>query len=307
MTWMITGAGGQAGRSLQDALAQSRKRIIALSSNALDITNEAMLQRVLSTSQPDVIFNCAAYTHIRDAERNAERAHAVNATAPAALARWCADNDAWLIHLSNDYVFSGTAKEPYCEYALPGPLSVYGKSKLSGEQAVMDICPRTIVVRTGWLFSAYGNNFLKRLIDQATCSNSLSVMAERRGSPTPADSLADALIMIATLAEQGKVKSGRYHFAGLPATDCYQFAREVLLKAQDSGVIGHECRLTNGQTTDSETPDPHLLNSVLISHKLTELGIASPDWRAGISRVIAKVYGSERQSFPDIRSYTTKL
>ena len=142
MTWMITGAGGQVGQCLQQALKQSRRRIIALSHSALDITNETLLLRVLEASKPQVVFNCAAYTHLNKAEQQREHAWNVNARAPSALARWCNDNDAWLIHLSSDYVFSGWMADAYSESALPCPLSEYGRSKLAGEQAIMETCTK---------------------------------------------------------------------------------------------------------------------------------------------------------------------
>ena len=283
MTWMITGAGGQVGQCLQQQLRESRRRIIALSHNALDMTNDKLMTRVLNASKPQVVFNCAAYTHLDKAEQEPERAWSVNAHAPSALARWCNDNDAWLIHLSSDYVFSGWMADAYSESALPCPLSEYGRSKLAGEQAVMETCAKAIVIRTGWLFSQFGKNPLNDLLTNARKSHKVDVASDAYVSPTLAVALAEVMVQIANLAEQGRIPRGRYHFAGTPTASTYLFASEALRQAHKFGLIDEYCCLVPKPINQagSRATRPH--NSALISQKLPELGIYPPDWRIELS------------------------
>ena len=294
MTWMITGAGGQVGQCLQQQLRQSRRRIIALSHSALDITNDKLLLRVLEASKPQVVFNCAAYTHLDKAEQQPERAWSVNAKAPSALARWCNDNDAWLIHLSSDYVFSGWMADAYSESALPCPLSEYGRSKLAGEQAIMETCTKAIVIRTGWLFSQYGKNPLCCMLNSAQKSLKINVASDAYVSPTPAVALAEAMLEIANLAEQGRIAKGRYHFAGTPTASTYVFAGEMLRQANELGLVDHSCRLLPETINPpgSGAMRPH--NSALVSQKLPDLGIYPPDWRTELSATLEAI--KERQS-----------
>ena len=289
MTWMITGAGGQVGQCLQQALKQSRRRIIALSHSALDITNETLLLRVLEASKPQVVFNCAAYTHLDKAEQQPERAWSVNAKAPSALARWCNDNDAWLIHLSSEYVFSGWMADAYSESALPCPLSEYGRSKLAGEQAIMETCTKAIVIRTGWLFSQYGKNPLCCMLNSAQKSLKINVASDAYVSPTPAVALAEAMLEIANLAEQGRIAKGRYHFAGTPTASTYVFAGEMLRQANELGLVDHSCRLLPETINPpgSGAMRPH--NSALVSQKLPDLGIYPPDWRTELSATLEAI------------------
>mgnify|MGYP001164055069 CR=1 FL=1 len=300
MTWMITGAGGQVGQCLQQQLRQSRRRIIALSHSALDITNDKLLLRVLEASKPQVVFNCAAYTHLDKAEQQPERAWSVNAKAPSALARWCNDNDAWLIHLSSDYVFSGWMADAYSESALPCPLSEYGRSKLAGEQAIMETCTKAIVIRTGWLFSQYGKNPLCCMLNSAQKSLKINVASDAYASPTPAVALAEAMMQIANLAVQGRIPRGRYHFAGTPTASTYLFAGEVLRQAQGFGLIDQQCRLIPEPLNQpgSGAMRPH--NSALVSQKLPDLGIYPPDWRTELSATLEAIRERQRLSEPGL-------
>ena len=300
MTWMITGAGGQVGQCLQQALKQSRRRIIALSHSALDITNETLLLRVLEASKPQVVFNCAAYTHLDKAEQQPERAWSVNAKAPSALARWCNDNDAWLIHLSSDYVFSGWMADAYSESALPCPLSEYGRSKLAGEQAIMETCTKAIVIRTGWLFSQYGKNPLCCMLNSAQKSLKINVASDAYVSPTPAVALAEAMLEIANLAEQGRIAKGRYHFAGTPTASTYVFAGEMLRQANELGLVDHSCRLLPETINPpgSGAMRPH--NSALVSQKLPDLGIYPPDWRTELSATLEAIRERQRLGEPGL-------
>lgn len=294
MTWMITGAGGQVGQCLQQQLRQSRRRIIALSHSALDITNDKLLTRVLEASRPSVIFNCAAYTHLNKAEQQREHAWSVNARAPSTLARWCNDNGAWLIHLSSDYVFSGWMADAYSESALPCPLSEYGLSKLAGEQSVMETCDKAIVIRTGWLFSQYGKNPLCCMLNSAQKSLKINVASDAYVSPTPAVALAEAMLEIANLAEQGRIAKGRYHFAGTPTASTYVFAGEMLRQANELGLVDHSCRLLPEPLNQAGSGAMRPHNSALVSQKLPDLGIYPPDWRTELSATLEAI--KERQS-----------
>lgn len=216
---LITGAGGQLGR----ALARQRPDAPALTRQQLDLCDFAATRRVLGDFRPDVVFNAAGFTDVERSEREPEAAYAGNCLLPQNLALACAACGAALVHLSTNCVFAGTAAAPYREYDAPGPISVYGRSKLAGEEAVRAVLPRHYVVRTAWLFGHGQRNFVRTVLRLADEQGELAMVADEVGNPTYAEDLATAL-----LALGGSGRFGTYHFTNSGACSRYDFACRIL-------------------------------------------------------------------------------
>lgn len=284
MRYLITGADGQLGRCLQAHLTALNADFIALNSTDLDITQPAMVTSVLNQHAPNVVINAAAYNAVDAAESDHAQAYAVNADGPGYLAAWCEANDAWLVQVSSDYVFGGEfgdRAESYAEGELPAPLSVYGRAKLAGELAAAS-CSRHIIVRTSWLFSEYGNNFVKTMLRLASQSLPVRVVNDQVGCPTYAGDLAAALVTLAVLAQTGDAEAGIYHFAGDHAVTWFGFAQAVFAQAVELGVLERAPALKAISTAEYPTTVKRPAFSALDCSKINALGVASSDWQLGI-------------------------
>ncbi|WP_041588491.1 dTDP-4-dehydrorhamnose reductase [Thalassolituus oleivorans] len=284
MRYLITGADGQLGRCLQAHLTALNADFIALNSTDLDITRPAMVNSVLTQHAPNVVINAAAYNAVDAAESDRTHAYAVNADGPGYIAAWCEANDAWLVQVSSDYVFGsefGDRAESYAEGELPAPLSVYGRSKLAGELAAAS-CSRHIIVRTSWLFSEYGNNFVKTMLRLASQSLPVRVVNDQVGCPTYAGDLAAALVTLAVLAQTGDAEVGVYHFAGDHAVTWFEFAQVVFAQAVELGVLEQAPALKAISTAEYPTTVKRPAFSALDCSKINALGVASSDWQLGI-------------------------
>jgi len=200
------------------------------------------------------------------------------------LAAWCEANDRWLVQVSSDYVFGGEFGDPaesYAEGELPAPLSVYGRSKLAGELAAAS-CSRHIIVRTSWLFSEYGNNFVKTMLRLASQSLPVRVANDQVGCPTYAGDLAAALVTLAELAQIGAAEAGVYHFAGDHAVTWFEFAQVVFAQAVELGVLAQAPSLKAISTAEYPTAAKRPAFSALDCSKVNALGVASSDWQLGI-------------------------
>ena len=227
---LVTGAGGQLGRELAQRL--SATEAVCLPRAELDLTDAAHLRATLARLRPQVVINAAAYTAVDRAETERDLAFALNAEAPAALARACADEGAALIHVSTDYVFDGQSRRPWREDDPTGPINVYGASKLAGEQAIGHALPRHIIVRTAWVFGAHGPNFVRTVLRLARERGALRIVADQTGSPTWAGHLAEALIHLARRIASGETLAwGVYHYAGAPAASWHAFAEAIVHEA----------------------------------------------------------------------------
>ncbi len=219
---MITGAGGLVGRVLADQAARRHHEVLALTSAECDITDPTAAERFVSAD--DVVINCAAYTKVDAAETDAERAHAVNAVGAEYVAHACARAGAELIHLSTDYVFSGAKREPYEIDDETGPLSVYGRTKLAGEFAVLSAMPDAHIVRTAWIYQGGdGPDFVATMRRLAAGDEPVEVVADQIGSPTYVDDLVAALLEIA----EGDIREPVLHAANAGAVSRYELARAV--------------------------------------------------------------------------------
>ena len=223
---LITGAGGQLGRELQRLAALSPNRYVAVESAELDITDAGAVARALQEGRFDVVINCAAFTDVEGAETDPEAADRLNRQAVAYLAAAVAAADAFLIHISTDYVFDGRTCAPYDEEAAAAPLSVYGRTKWAGEEAVRTSGCRHLIIRTAWLYSEYGRNFLKTMLRLTAERDEVRVVCDQIGTPTYAGDLALALFSI---VEGGLYEGheGTYHFSDEGVASWYDFAVEI--------------------------------------------------------------------------------
>jgi dTDP-4-dehydrorhamnose reductase len=270
MKVLITGAGGQLGCALQATL--TCHEIIALTRAELDVTRFNDVREAIKAHRPDLVINAAAYTNVDGAEGDSEGAYKLNAVAPRNLAIATSDLNIPIIHASTDYVFDGLGEKPYHEYDLTNPLSVYGKSKLAGEQALASLNPRHYVVRTAWLYHyqpAGGKNFPKAMLAQAH-RESVRVVSDQYGSPTYAPHLAAA---IGRLIETGAY--GVYHLAGSGGTSWFELTRRLYQ------LFGEKTEVQPCATSEFPRPARRPRYSVLAT--IQEPQILLPAWEEGLA------------------------
>jgi dTDP-4-dehydrorhamnose reductase len=229
MKIMVVGAAGQVGKDIVELAFKLNINIVAYPRETLDITDLSAVQEAVA-SHPDLtcLINAAAYTAVDLAEDNVEQAYAINADAVENLAIVCQQYDIPLIHLSTDYVFSGEKSEPYNEEDETGAKSIYGASKLEGEQIIQSIMEKYIILRVSWVFGQYGKNFVKTIIRLAKEREELSIVADQWGNPTAAADIARVLLQLAEQIQQGNTAWGIYHYCGDGAVSWYQFAEKIV-------------------------------------------------------------------------------
>ncbi len=232
MRVLLTGAYGQLGRCLLDRFPADWITL-ACGSAELDITDRVAVVRVVKKFKPDVIMNAAAYTAVDKAETDRTRALKINAIGPENLAQAAKMIGARFIHISTDYVFDGVKRTPYTEQDPPCPINFYGLSKWEGEKRVFEVLPEAIVIRTSWMFSEYGNNFVSTMLRLAQTRSELHVVNDQYGCPTYAGDLAQAMITLADMPE----KHGLYHYCGDVAVSWCEFAQTIFVAAQQDVVV----------------------------------------------------------------------
>jgi dTDP-4-dehydrorhamnose reductase len=248
-----------------------------------DLTDpEACAARVRAHA-PEAVINAAAWTAVDRAEEDEATALLVNAEAPGAMAQACADLGIPFLHVSTDYVFDGSGEAPWTEDAAPAPLGAYGRTKLAGEEAVRAAGGAHVILRTSWVFSAHGANFVKTMLRLSETRDALSVVDDQIGGPTPAADIAATLLTLAARLQAG-AEGGTYHYGGAPHTSWHRFACETFQRA------GRAVEVTGIPTKDYPTPAARPLNSRMDGGKLKrDHGIAPPDWRAGLDAVLAEL------------------
>ena len=294
MKILLLGKNGQVGWELQRSLAPLGE-VLALDRHSRDFCGdlsqpERLAHTVLSW-QPDVIVNAAAHTAVDKAESEADLARCLNATAPAALAQAAKQVGSLLVHYSTDYVFNGQGQTPWQEDDATGPLSVYGQTKLEGEQAIVASgCPH-LIFRTSWVYAARGGNFAKTMLRLAAERERLTVIDDQQGAPTGADLIADITAHAVRAACHQPALSGVYHLAASGQTSWHGYASHVIaqarltrpdlpLKVQDIVAV---------PTTAFPTPAQRPLNSRLDTRKLQQaFGLVLPDWQTGVNRMLAE-------------------
>ena len=288
MKILVFGASGQIGREVCRAAWPPRYAILPLDRKAVDITKSAAVSAMLARETPDLVINLAAYTAVDRAESEPEVAWAANCAGAAHIAGACDESATPLVHLSTDYVFDGRKTGPYREEDAVGPLGVYGRSKEAGERAVRAAVARHMILRTAWVFGAYGANFVKTMLRLAAERPVLRVVADQRGCPTAAADIAAALMVIAAHIERGEAKWGTYHFVGAGAASWHSFAQAIFDQAAPQLAACPQVEpITTGQYP---TPARRPMNSVLDCRKIEEVfGISSPPWRTALASVIREL------------------
>lgn len=287
MRVLITGAHGQVGRELL-RLATEGFEVVGMGSAELDIVDAGAVATALERLQPQLIVNAAAYTAVDKAESEPERAWAVNRDGVLHLAIAAEKLGIPVLHISTDYVFAGDACQPYRESDPTAPNGVYGTSKLGGEIALAAHCSRHIILRTSWVFGAHGHNFVKSMLRLGREREELGVVADQRGCPTSAASIAEALWSIASkYREQGSLPWGLYHFSGTPACSWHEFAVEIFRQAHEQGLLIKTPTVRAIATTDYPTPARRPVCSVMDTTKLAaSLGVAGTSWKSDLKHIL---------------------
>jgi dTDP-4-dehydrorhamnose reductase len=282
---------GQTGQ-VATALAQQTCAditITCLGRDSADLTNAAACAAIIAHTDADIVINAAAYTAVDRAETEAPLARAINATAPAAMAQACAARQIPFLHISTDYVFDGSGSTPWQVDDPTGPLGIYGQTKLAGEEAVRAAAGAHVILRTSWVFSPDGANFVKTMLRLGATRPEINVVADQHGGPTAADDIAAALISIARAFHTGRGISGTYHFSGSPDVSWADFARAIFATA------GVDCAVQDIPTSAYPTPAARPANSRLECSALTrDYAIARPDWQGSLRHVLQSLQG-ERQ------------
>ena len=283
MNILITGCKGQLGRELvfyQEAYTEHD--YFNTDYEELDITDKEAVEKYVNDNNIDGIINCAAYTAVDKAEHDITKAYQLNQDGPRNLAQAIEKREGWMIHISTDYVFDGTHCVPYNEESAPSPKSVYGKSKLAGEEAVMENCSKAIIIRTAWLYSEYGNNFLKTMLHLGQERAELNVVFDQIGTPTYAFDLADAIMQI---IYSERFVPGVYHYTNEGVASWYDFAKEIM----DIGRI--DCKVNPIHTWEYPTDAYRPAYSVLDKQKIKDVyEISIPHWKTALRTCMQAMY-----------------
>lgn len=280
MKILMFGATGQVAR----AVLARKPDALALGRDAADLSDPAACAAAIEAHAPEVVINAAAYTAVDKAEEDEALATTINGAATGAMAETAARLGIPFLHISTDYVFDGTGARLWAPQDNPAPISAYGRSKLAGEQAVMASGARAAILRTSWVFSPYGNNFVKTMLRLGRERDTLRVVADQIGGPTPAGAIADALLAMAPKLVDGTGSTGIFHFSGAPEVSWAGFARAIFAEA---GII---CDVEDIPTSAYPTPAARPLNSRLDCTRLLEdYGIAQPDWRSGVRAMLKEL------------------
>jgi dTDP-4-dehydrorhamnose reductase len=281
-TILVTGSNGQLGSELKD-LAGTYKEAVFIFCNReeLPITNIAALQRAFEQHRPDYFINCAAYTAVDKAETEKEEALAINAIAPGNIATLCAQWGCRFVHISTDYVFDGTSSAPLKENAPVKPVNAYGESKLKGEELVMEHNPQSIIIRTSWVYSSYGKNFVKTMLKLMADRKEISVVADQTGSPTYAADLAEAVLQIVF---SGQWVPGIYHYSNEGTITWHQFAEAIREET------GSQCIIQPIDTEQYPTPAKRPAWSVMDKSKIQQtFGLELQPWKDSLRQCLRKL------------------
>lgn len=278
MKALVFGQTGQVAREL----ARLWPGATFLGRDKADLMDPAACALAVAASDAEVIVNAAAWTAVDKAETEEPAATLVNGAAPAAMARAAADLGIPFLHISTDYVFDGAGDRPFAPDHPTGPLGAYGRSKLAGEQGVRAAGGAHVVLRTSWVVSAHGANFVKTMLRLGRERESLRVVSDQIGGPTPAADIARALVTFAAALRDG-APGGTHHFAGAPDTSWAGFARAIM------DTAGLACRIEDIPSSDYPTPARRPLNSRLDCTSLQAYGIDRPDWQAGLAAILKEL------------------
>lgn len=292
MKVLITGGAGGLATALKERLLKGGFRAAAFDRAALDITEREKVFAAVKRERPDVVINAAAYTKVDKAETEKAAAFAVNRYGAGNVAEAAGAVNSFIIHISTDFVFDGRKSTPYTETDRTNPLSVYGESKLKGEDSVAGANPRHMIVRTSWLYGSAGSNFVKTILNLARERDALRVVFDQTGTPTHTEDLAGALVKAVEALKAGSLESGIYHYSNEGVASWYDFAYEVICGARETGMT-LKCReIVPILTEDYPTPASRPPYSVLDKSKIKNaLGITIPHWKASLKEAIKTIAG----------------
>jgi dTDP-4-dehydrorhamnose reductase len=292
---LVTGREGQLARGLAET-AGAGVQVVAIGRAELDLADAKSVAAAVARERPDIVVNAAAYTAVDRAETEPAVAHGVNALGAEHVAKACAARAIPIIHISTDYVFDGTKDGPYVEDDSTAPINVYGRTKLEGEQRVAKACERHLILRTAWVHSPWGTNFVKTMLRLATTRPNIGVVDDQKGSPTYAPHLAATVLAIAgrVAADPAGMRWGVYHAVGAGETTWFGFAREVFRHAVEHGLPAAEVAAiaTAAYPTLARRP----ANSRLNCDRLRLLlGVELPDWQVGVRDCVMRISASMQQ------------
>lgn len=287
MTILVVGHSGQVARAIAERAGLDYETV-SLGRPDLDLTDKASISAALETTRPSIVINAAAYTAVDKAESDEEAAFAVNETGPAMLARACKAKGLPLIHYSTDYVFDGAKSDPYNENDPTSPLGVYGRSKLAGEQAIAQETDDFVILRTAWVYSPFGGNFVKTMLRLAGERDALNIVADQWGCPTSAIDIADATLAISNRFAAGEGLRGVYHLAAPDSTNWHGFAEAIFSVSEELG--GPSAKASPISASDYPTPAARPANSRLDGTKLErDYGLRLPSWRDSMRQCVTRL------------------
>lgn len=288
MKILVLGFKGQLGRCLYDQLENTNHEVVYTSREQINIADFEGAENQFLEISPDVVINATAYTAVDKAEQHQKQANLINHLAVANIAKLCYQQDCWLIHVSTDYVFDGDSNEPYKESDQTNPQSVYGETKLKGELAVQASGCKNLIIRTAWVFSEYGNNFLKTMLRLGSERDELSIVSDQIGCPTYAQDIAKTIVQIIPRLNSQEIY-GLYHYCGDQPCSWYDFARIIFDLASVNGLStpsSIKALKTSDYPTPAKRPKYSCLNNERISQRF---GVVASDWKKGILDVVKKL------------------
>jgi dTDP-4-dehydrorhamnose reductase len=288
MKVLVTGARGQVGAELVLYGKKMGLNLLATGHHELDITSYVAVNTYIEHENPDIVINAAAYTAVDKAEAEPDLAFLINRDGPSHLALICSKHRIPLLHISTDYVFDGTKGSPYEENDQPNPQSIYGKSKLEGEQAVKQNLVEHLILRVAWVFGAYGHNFVRTMLRLGGERKEIRVVSDQHGSPTWAGDIARTLITILVrYRNQQDLPWGTYHYTGYPSTTWYGFSKAIFDIAVEKNLLDHVPKLEAIATEEYPTPAHRPANSILNCEKIAHVfEIKQADWSIGLKNVL---------------------
>jgi dTDP-4-dehydrorhamnose reductase len=282
---LVTGGNGQLGNELRRLCKNyPGLEFIFTDVDMLDITNPDAVSVFMEASKPAIVVNCAAFTDVDGAEDDVKNARKINALAPQVLAAACAMQNSFLIHISTDYVFDGNSSVPYSEDDSTNPISVYGSSKLEGEEKIKSVFDDYVIIRTSWMYSEFGHNFMRKMISLGKERDELKVVNDQFGSPTYARDLANCIIdiIIKSILNPQAYLPGIYHYANQGSCSWYEFTKEIF------EIEGISCKLIPISTAEYPSKAKRPPYSVLNTSRVREaFGIGIPNWRDSLKECLS--------------------
>jgi dTDP-4-dehydrorhamnose reductase len=296
---LVFGGGGQLGRELVRTAAQRAVPLATLTHGDVDIADKAAVTAAMARLAPALVVNAAAYTKVDLAESEPDAARRANEIGPCVVAAACAEVEVPMVHISTDYVFDGRKKTPYRECDAVGPLNVYGRTKASGEEAVRQTLKRHIILRTAWVYSEFGNNFLRTVLRLAQAQSELRIVADQYGSPTSAGEIAEAILHLAPLFLRDDTLAGTYHFTATGRTTWHGFASRIVAAA--APFTGRNLHVSPIRSEDYPTAAKRPVNSCLDCRSfINTFQFAPRRWTNGVDATTRRILRATELTGSDV-------